>query len=84
MFDSLKKIGYTGDDNLSLMIDWIREDKNFYIWIEHGSSKLGIKTHDLTISSEYGFGGCLRGSYIEYADAQKKGIEIFIDLYNKK
>ena len=84
MLESLKKIGYTGDDNLSLMIDWIRENKNFYIWIEHGVLKRGgTKTHDLTISGGGGFGGCLRGSYLKYTDAQKKGLEIFINFHNK-
>lgn len=82
MVEYLKKIGYTGDDNPSLIIDWIRDNKFFYIWIEHGViRKDGTRTHDLTISGDGGFGGCLRGSYIKYTDAQKRGIEIFIDFY---
>ena len=84
MIENLKNIGYSGDENLSLIIDWIRENKNFYIWIEHGIVKKdGSKTHDLTISAENGFGGCMRGSYLKYTDAQKRGIEIFIEYYNK-
>lgn len=81
MIEYLKKIGYTGDDNTSLIIDWIRDNKNFYIWIEHGVMKKDGRTHDLTISGDDGFGGCLRGSYTKYTDAQKRGIEIFIDFH---
>jgi hypothetical protein len=35
----------------------------------------------LTISGDDGFCGCLRGSYTKYTDAQKRGIEIFIDFH---
>jgi hypothetical protein len=84
MIEKLNQIGYTGDFNLSLIIDWIRSNKNFYIWIEHGVVKKdGSRTHDLTISGDNGFGGCMRGSYIKYEDAQKRGIEIFIDYHDK-
>jgi hypothetical protein len=84
MIDSLREIGYDGDFNLSLIIDWIRINKKFYIWVEHGTKrKDGTLTHDLTISDGKEYSGCLRGSYLEYNDAQKKGIELFIKYIKK-
>jgi hypothetical protein len=82
MIEKLKQFGYNGEFNLSLIIDWIRINKNFYIWVEHGVIKKdGTRTHDLTVSGDGRFSGCLRGSYLRYEDAQKRGIEIFIDYY---
>lgn len=73
--NKLIEIGYTGDFTLSNIIDWIRINKKFNIWIEHGHSKNHIATHDVTTKF-----GCHRGSYKKYEDAQMKGIEIFIEF----
>lgn len=79
MIEKIKEIGYTGEDNLSLIIDWIRNTHKFYIWIEHGTRKKdGSVTHDVTIS-----GGCMRGSHNKYESAQIEGISLFIKHYEK-
>lgn len=65
----LKDLGYSGNlSDLSKIIDWIRVNYKFNIWIEHGHNM----THDVTTSL-----GCHRGSFSSYKDAQLKGIEIF-------
>lgn len=70
---TLKKLGYTGNFDLSKVIDWIRKEYNFNIWIEHGHNL----THDVTTKL-----GCHRGSFSSYEDAQLKGIEIFCNYLN--
>jgi hypothetical protein len=80
----IKKIGYDGDYNLSLVIDWIREEKKFFIWVEHGSKNKNGFTHDLTISDGKGHGGSYRTFCNKYSDAQIKGIEMFVSyIYSK-
>jgi hypothetical protein len=77
--DILLSIGYSGNFSLSDIIDWIRINKGFNIWVEHGFTrkdkvkKFKFMTHDITTSL-----GCHRGSYDKYEDAQLEGIKIFI------
>jgi hypothetical protein len=70
MLEELIELGYRGDIiSLSRIIDWIRIEKKFNIWVEHGNKK----SHDVTTDL-----GCHRGSFGTYEDAQVEGIKIFL------
>ncbi len=71
-------IGYDGDESLSAIIDWIRVNHKFNIWIEHGLLNKKGKTHDVTTDL-----GCHRGNYANYELAQAVGIMKFISQYEK-
>lgn len=69
----IKNLGYTDNDfSLSNVIKWIRDNKKFNIWVEHGCNN----THDITTSK-----GCHRGAFKTYEEAQLEGIQIFIKIY---
>ena len=75
--NTLIEVGYDGDFSLSNVIDWIRINKHFNIWIEHGHTpkKTRIIAHDVVTKF-----GCHRGMHETYEIAQIKGIEIFLKL----
>lgn len=78
IFLKLGELGYAGDkESLSEMIDWIRRNHDFNIWIEHGVRKGKTFTHDVTTNF-----GCHRGSYTKYELAQFSGIKIFLNNNN--
>ncbi len=62
---------------LLLLQTWLREEKKLNLWIEHGSTKNGKVTHDITTDK-----GCLRGGYSTYNEALMKGIEILLNELN--
>ena len=72
-FNKLNTLGYTGDNNLSNIIDWIRVKYNFYIYVEHGTLTKNGKTFDLTTDF-----GCHRGNYSSYTKTQEAGILKFL------
>ena len=73
LLSKLVAIGYAGNFTLNNIIDWIRNTKNFDIWIEHGSTNKDETTHDVTTSL-----GCHRGSYKKYRQAQIEAIKIYL------
>lgn len=72
-FNKLNELGYVGENNLSLIIDWIRIKYDFNIYVEHGTLTKKGKTFDLTTDF-----GCHRGNYTSYTKTQEAGILKFL------